>query len=60
MDEWLDLRRDYYLTTYNTNKKETSMPPVGFESAIPESDRPQVHALDRATTGIGLHFQIGV
>jgi hypothetical protein len=35
------------------------MPPVGFESAIPESERPQIHALERATTGIGSHFQIG-
>jgi hypothetical protein len=29
------------------------MPPVGFESTIPASERSQTHALDRATTGIG-------
>jgi hypothetical protein len=29
------------------------MPPVGFEPTIPESARPQTHALDRAATGIG-------
>jgi hypothetical protein len=29
------------------------MPPVGFEPAIPASERPQTHALDRAATGIG-------
>jgi hypothetical protein len=29
------------------------MPPVGFEPAIPASDRPQTYALDRAATGIG-------
>ena len=29
------------------------MPPAGIEPAIPKSDRPQTHALDRATTGIG-------
>jgi len=30
------------------------MPPAGFESAIPVSERTQTHALDRAATGIGL------
>jgi hypothetical protein len=29
------------------------MPPVGFEPAIPVSERPQTHALDRAVTAIG-------
>jgi len=27
------------------------MPPAGFESAIPASERPQTHALDRAASG---------
>ena len=31
------------------------MPPVGFEPAIPASERPQTHTLDREATGIGLH-----
>jgi hypothetical protein len=31
------------------------MPPAGFEPAIPASERPQSHALDRAATGIGHH-----
>jgi hypothetical protein len=30
-----------------------SMPPPGFEPAIPASERPQTHALDCAATGIG-------
>jgi hypothetical protein len=30
------------------------MPPAGFELAIPASERPQTHALDRAATGIGI------
>jgi hypothetical protein len=30
------------------------MPPMGFEPAIPESERPQTHALDRVATGTGL------
>ena len=29
------------------------MPPAGFEAAIPASERPQTHALDRAVIGIG-------
>jgi len=29
------------------------MPPVGFEPAIPASERPQTPALERAATGIG-------
>jgi hypothetical protein len=28
------------------------MPPAGLEPPIPESERPQTHALDRAATGI--------
>jgi hypothetical protein len=32
------------------------MPPVGFEPTIPESARPQIYALDRAATGIGLNW----
>ena len=29
------------------------MPPVGFETAISSSERPQTHALDFAATSIG-------
>jgi hypothetical protein len=29
------------------------MSPVAFEPTIPANERPQTHALDRATTGIG-------
>jgi hypothetical protein len=29
------------------------MPPAGFEPSIPASERPQTHALDRATTRTG-------
>ena len=37
------------------------MQPAGFEPAIPASELPQTHALDRATTGIGYictHFSL--
>jgi hypothetical protein len=30
------------------------MPRAGFETATPETKRPQTYALDRAATGIGL------
>ena len=53
LDEWPARRRDLYLTTHNTQKRHTSMSPGGFEPAVPTSERPQAHALDRAATGIG-------
>jgi hypothetical protein len=52
LDEWSGLRRNLYLSKHNTHKKETSMPPAGFGPAIP-SERPQIHALDRAAPGTG-------
>ena len=33
-------------TTNNTQNKQTSMPPAGFEPAIPAIDRPQTYALE--------------
>jgi len=45
-------RRDLYLTTHNTLKRQTSMPVAGFETAIPTSERPQNYALDGAATRI--------
>jgi hypothetical protein len=52
LDEWSARCRDLYLTTHNTHKSQTSMPPAEFEPAIPGGERPQTHALDRAATGI--------
>ena len=34
------------------------MPPVGFEPAIPVSERPQIYASARATAGIGIYNHI--
>jgi hypothetical protein len=34
------------------------MPVAGFETAIPETKRPQTNALDLMTTGIGNSVQI--
>jgi len=47
-----------YLTTHNTHKRQTFMPSAGFEPAIPASQRPHTHALDRAATGIGGQFYL--
>jgi hypothetical protein len=51
--EWSARRRDLYLTTHNTHNRQTSMPPVGFETTISAGNRPQTYALDRAATGTG-------
>jgi len=40
-------------TTHNTHNRQTSMPQEEFEVAIPESERPQTHALDGPDTGNG-------
>ena len=44
LDERSARRRDLYLTTHNIHNRQTSMPPVGFESTIPASKRPQTHS----------------
>jgi len=54
LDEWSARRRDLYLTPHITHKRQTSMPPAEFKPAIPASERPQTHAVDRAATGIGI------
>jgi len=53
LDAWWERRRDLYLTTHNTHKRQTSMPLVGFEPTVSAGERPQSYALDRAATGIG-------
>ena len=40
-------------TTQNINRRQTSMPPAGFEPVIPVSERSQAYALDRAAARIG-------
>jgi hypothetical protein len=51
LDEWFTRRTDLYLTIHNTPKRQTSMPVVGFEPAVPVIERLQTHVLDRASTG---------
>jgi len=50
LDEWSAQNTALYLTTHNTNKRQISMPPAGFERATPASERPETRALDRAAT----------
>ena len=47
--EELSVRRgELYLTTHNTHTRQAYMPPAGYEPAIPASERPYTHVLDRA------------
>jgi hypothetical protein len=46
-------RRDFYLTTHNSRKRQTFIPPAEFEPAIPASERLQTYALNGAATEIG-------
>jgi hypothetical protein len=39
--------------TQQSQERETSMIPAGFEPTIPASERTQTHALDSADIGIG-------
>ena len=54
LDEWPARHKDLYLTTHNTHNRQTSMPPVRFEPAIPANEPPQTHILGLAATGIGI------
>jgi len=53
LDEWSARRRDLYLTTHNTHKRQTSMPPAGFEPTFSVGERLPTHASDRSATGTG-------
>ena len=53
LNKWSAGRRDLYLTAHDIHKTQASMPAAGFEPAIPESDRPHTHALDRAANRTG-------
>jgi hypothetical protein len=51
LDEWSARRRDLYLTTPNTHNRQPPRLLAGFEPTISASERPQTHALDRASPG---------
>ena len=48
LDKWSACRRQLYLITY---KKQTSMPPAGFDPTISACERPHTYTLDRAAIG---------
>ena len=58
LDERSARRRDHYLATHNTQKRQTSVPLVGFKPAIQESERKQTRPLIRMATGIGFDMQL--
>ena len=58
LDEGLACRRDLYLTTHNTHKRKTAILSAVFEFAMPESEPPQTHALDRSAIRIGSFRQL--
>jgi hypothetical protein len=47
LDGWSVRRRYHYVATHNTHKRQTSMPPAGYERTIPASGRQQTHDLLR-------------
>jgi hypothetical protein len=53
LDEWSAWRGELYLTTHNIRKRQTSVLPAGFESAILASQRPQTRTLYSAATENG-------
>ena len=53
LDERSVRRRELYLTTHNSQRRQTAMPLAKFESAIPESELPQTHVLNGVATEIG-------
>jgi hypothetical protein len=58
LDEWSAWRRDLYLTTHNNHKREIPIPPAGFESPIPESERQQTHVLEGVATIIRIILNV--
>jgi len=51
LDEWSARRRDLYLTTHSSHKRQTSMPPAVLKPIIPASQRPQNHSLTSRPLG---------
>ena len=52
LDEWSVRRRNLDLITHIIQKRQTCVPPAGFEPTIPARERSQNHSLESAATGI--------
>lgn len=53
LNKWSTRPRDLSLTAYNNHKRQTPMPPAGFEPTVSASGRPQTQASGRASTSFG-------
>ena len=56
LDEWSARRKGLNLGAQNTHKRQDIHAPGGIRTAIPPSERPETHAFDRVTIGIGLNL----
>jgi hypothetical protein len=52
MDDKSASHRELYLTKHKNHKRQTSMPPVGYEPTNSSGERPHTHTLDRANIHI--------
>ena len=52
LDQWSARRRDLYLTSHNTHKRQISVLQTGFENAIPANEWPPTYALNGASSSI--------
>jgi len=50
LDEWSARRRDLYVTTHNSHKRQTSIPLAGFEATISAGEWPKNYVLYHAAT----------
>jgi hypothetical protein len=53
LDKWSARRKNLYLTTHKSHKRDTPLPPAGFEPTIPARQRLRTHAFHCAATRIG-------
>jgi hypothetical protein len=51
IDKWSAHRRDLYMTTHNTHKRQTFVPPLGFKPTNSAGGWPHTYALDWVATG---------
>jgi hypothetical protein len=60
LDKELARRTDLELITDNIHKRQVSMPAVGFEPVIPESEWPQTYGLIYAGIGIESEYTLNL
>ena len=59
-DEWSPRRRDHYLITHNTHRRQTPMPLAAFKPSILASKWSLIHTLDPVAIGIGCLNQLSL